>query len=273
MREAVGLLDASTLGKILVQGPDAGRFLDMIYTGRPSAIPEGRCRYGLVCDENGFLIDDGVVARVGAQTWLCHTTTGGADRIHAHMEEWLQTEWWEWRVHVFNLTEQFAQIAVAGPRARDLLERLGGMDFSREALPFLALAEGEVGGIPARVFRISFSGELSFELAVPANCGGELWDRLVEAGRDLGVTPYGTEAMHILRAEKGYIMIGEETDGTVIPQDLGLGWAIARKKDDYIGKRGQARPAMTDRRAGGWSGFRRRTARSCRRAATPRGRG
>ncbi len=245
VRERVGLLDASTLGKILVRGPDAGRFLDMVYTGRPSSIAAGKCRYGLICDENGFLVDDGVVARLGPDTWLCHTTTGGAERIHAHMEEWLQTEWWDWRVHVLNLTEQYAQIAVAGPAARTLLDRLAGLDLSPEALPFMHWAEGEVGGIRARVFRISFSGELSFEVAVPANRGGELWDALIEAGSEMGVTPYGTEAMHILRAEKGYIMIGEETDGTIIPQDLGLGWAIAGKKDDFIGKRGQMRPHMT----------------------------
>ena len=134
---------------------------------------------------------------------------------------------------------------MAGPAARTLLDRLAGLDLSPEALPFMHWAEGEVGGIRARVFRISFSGELSFEVAVPANRGGELWDALTEAGSELGVTPYGTEAMHILRAEKGYIMIGEETDGTIIPQDLGLGWAIAGKKDDFIGKRGQMRPHMT----------------------------
>ncbi|MFV0299917.1 MAG: sarcosine oxidase subunit alpha family protein [Paracoccus sp. (in: a-proteobacteria)] len=247
VRNAVGLLDASTLGKILVKGPDAGRFLDMIYTGMMSTLPVGKCRYGLVCSENGFLSDDGVVARLSEDSWLCHTTTGGADRIHAHMEDWLQCEWWDWKVHTANLTEQSAQIAVAGPRARELLQRLPGtIDLSPGALPFMAWAEGELAGIPARIHRISFSGELSFEIAAPAGRGLELWESLHEAGRDLGVTAYGTEAMHILRAEKGYIMIGDESDGTVIPQDLGLGWAISKKKPDYIGKRAQARSHMTD---------------------------
>ncbi|MCA8878373.1 MAG: sarcosine oxidase subunit alpha family protein [Rhodobacteraceae bacterium] len=245
-RENVGMLDASTLGKVLVKGPDAGKFLDLIYTNMMSSLKPGRCRYGLICSENGFLMDDGVVARIDDETFLCHTTTGGAERIHAHMEEWLQTEWWDLKVYALNLTEQFAQIAVVGPKARKVLESLGGMDLSREALPFMAWSEGELGGFPVRVYRISFSGELSFELAVPANRGRELWDRLIKAGAEHGVMPYGTEAMHVLRAEKGYIMIGEESDGTIIPQDLGLDWAISKKKADYIGKRAQMRSHMTD---------------------------
>ncbi|NDV01520.1 sarcosine oxidase subunit alpha family protein [Pseudoroseicyclus tamaricis] len=246
VRNSVGLLDASTLGKIVVKGPDAGRFLDMIYTGRPSSIAVGKCRYGLICNENGFLVDDGVVARLAEDTWLCHTTTGGAEHIHAHMEDWLQCEWWDWQVYTANVTEEWAQVAVAGPKARAVLESLGGMDVSKAALPFMTWAEGELGGLPARVFRISFSGELSYEIAVPADRGMELWEALLQAGAAHGVTPYGTEAMHVLRAEKGFIMIGEETDGTIIPQDLNLGWAIAKKKEDYLGKRAQERPHMAD---------------------------
>ncbi|MGR3485983.1 MAG: sarcosine oxidase subunit alpha family protein [Paracoccaceae bacterium] len=244
-RTKLGLLDASTLGKIVVKGPDAGRFLDMIYTNMMSTLKPGRCRYGLMCSDNGFLIDDGVVARLSGDAWLCHTTTGGADRIHAHMEEWLQTEWWDWQVHTANVTEQWAQIAVVGPNARRALERLGGMDVSAEALPFMAWAEGTLADIPARVFRISFSGELSYEVAVPASRGPQLWDAL-HALTDLSPMPYGTEALHVMRAEKGFIMIGDETDGTVIPQDLGLDWALSKKKDDYLGKRAHARSHMAD---------------------------
>ncbi|WP_298432034.1 sarcosine oxidase subunit alpha family protein [uncultured Jannaschia sp.] len=240
-REGLGLLDASTLGKILVRGPDAGRFLDMLYTNMMSSLKPGRCRYGLMCDENGFLIDDGVVARIDDQTFLCHTTTGGADRIHGWMEDWLQCEWWDWAVHTVNLTEQFAQIAVVGPKARAVLETLGGMDVSAEALPFMGWADGTLGGFDVRAYRISFSGELSYEIAVPATQGLALWEALHKAGAEFGATPYGTEALHVMRAEKGFIMIGDETDGTVIPQDLGLDWAISKKKDDYLGKRGQAR--------------------------------
>ncbi|UOA32258.1 Sarcosine oxidase subunit alpha [Sulfitobacter sp. DSM 110093] len=245
-RQNLGLLDASTLGKLIVRGPDAARFLDMMYTNMMSTLKPGKCRYGLMCNENGFLIDDGVVARLDEQTFLCHTTTGGADSIHAHMEEWLQTEWWDWKVHVVNATEHYAQVAVVGPNARKCLEKLGGMDLSREALGFMEWTEGELGGFKVRVFRISFSGELSYEIAVEAGQGQAFWDALLIAGHDLGVMPYGTECLHILRAEKGFIMIGDETDGTVIPQDLGLNWAISRKKDDYLGKRAQHRSHMQD---------------------------
>ncbi len=245
-RNSAGLLDASTLGKLIVKGPDAGRFMDMIYTNMMSTLAVGKCRYGLMCTENGFLSDDGVVARMDEDTWLCHTTTGGADRIHAHMEEWLQTEWWDWKVYVANVTEQFAQVAVVGPRAREVLAKLGGMDVSKEALPFMHWADGAIGRFSARVFRISFSGELSYEIAVPASQGMAFWEALLEAGAEFGITPYGTEALHIMRAEKGFIMIGDETDGTVIPQDLGLNWAISKKKDDFIGKRAFERDHMTD---------------------------
>jgi sarcosine oxidase subunit alpha len=245
-RTNVGLLDASTLGKLIVKGPDAGKFLDMLYTNMMSNLAIGKCRYGLMCTENGFLTDDGVVARIDEDTWLCHTTTGGADRIHAWMEDWLQCEWWDWKVYVANVTEQYAQVAVVGPKARQLLEKLGGMDVSKETLPFMQWADGTLGGFPVRVYRISFSGELSYEIAVAASQGRAFWDRLLKDGEEFGIMPYGTEGLHVMRAEKGFIMIGDETDGTVIPQDLGLGWAISKKKDDYLGKRAQERSHMAD---------------------------
>ncbi|MCT4553479.1 MAG: sarcosine oxidase subunit alpha family protein [Pelagimonas sp.] len=245
-RNSLGLLDASTLGKIIVKGPDAGKFLDMLYTNMMSTLKPGKCRYGLMCNENGFLIDDGVVARIDEDTFLCHTTTGGADNIHGHMEDWLQCEWWDWKVYTANVTEQYAQIAVVGPNARKLLEKLGGMDVSKEALPFMEWRDGELGGFPVRAYRISFSGELSYEIAVPASMGRAFWDLCHEAGAEFGATAYGTEALHVLRAEKGFIMIGDETDGTVIPQDLNMGWAISKKKEDYLGKRAQTRSHMAD---------------------------
>ena len=240
-REHLGLLDASTLGKIIVKGPDAGRFLDMLYTGVMSTLPVGKCRYGLMCNEQGFLSDDGVVARIDDDTFLCHTTSGGADRIHAWMEDWLQCEWWDWQVYTANVTEQYAQIAVVGPNARNLLQALGGMDVSKDVLPFMQWADGTLAGFSVRVYRISFSGELSYEIAVPASQGAAFWEACINAGANLGAMPYGTEALHVMRAEKGFIMIGDETDGTVIPQDLGLTWAISKKKADYLGKRGQER--------------------------------
>lgn len=245
-RTNVGLLDASTLGKIIVKGPDAGKFLDMIYTNLMSNLKVGHCRYGLMCTENGFLSDDGVVARLDENTFLCHTTSGGSDRIHAWMEEWLQTEWWDWKVYTANVTEQYAQIAVVGPNSRKLLEKLGGMDVSKEELPFMRFSEGTIGGIRVRPFRISFSGELSYEIAVPASDGQAFWDMCMEAGKEFGIQPYGTECLHVMRAEKGFIMIGDETDGTVIPQDLNMEWALSKKKEDFLGKRAHLRSHMSD---------------------------
>ncbi|GMG80799.1 sarcosine oxidase subunit alpha family protein [Paralimibaculum aggregatum] len=241
-RGHVGLLDASTLGKIAVKGPDAGVFLDRIYTNMMSTLKPGRCRYGLMCNENGFLFDDGVVVRTGADSFLLHTTSGGSDRVAGHLEEWLQTEWWDLEVYVQNVTDHWAQIAVAGPEARRLIEAAGtDADISADALPFMAFAEGTVAGCPARIFRISFSGELSYEIATPAGHGLALWQALHAAGEAFGAMPYGTEALHVMRAEKGFIMIGDETDGTVTPQDLGLHWAVSKKKDDFLGKRAQSR--------------------------------
>ncbi|MEP2717701.1 sarcosine oxidase subunit alpha family protein [Pseudophaeobacter sp.] len=250
-RENLGLLDASTLGKLIVKGPDAGKFLDMMYTNMMSNLKVGKCRYGLMCSENGFLMDDGVVARIDEDTWLCHTTTGGAESIHGWMEDWLQCEWWDWKVYVANVTEQYAQVAVVGPKARKVLEKIntlagGGMDLSKEALPFMEWRDGKIGGFNARAYRISFSGELSYEIAVAASEGQAFWDALMAAGKEFNVMPYGTETLHILRAEKGFIMIGDETDGTVIPQDLNLNWALSKKKEDYLGKRAHLRSHMAD---------------------------
>ncbi len=243
-RQSLGLLDASTLGKLVVKGPDAGKFLDMLYTNMMSTLKPGRCRYGLMCSENGFLMDDGVVARLDEDTFLCHTTTGGADSIHAHMEDWLQCEWWDWNVYVANLTEQYAQIGVVGPNARKTLEKLSDDDLSAEALPFMAWTDITLAGIKARAYRISFSGELSYEIAVDAGQGRALWDKLMEAGAEFGVTPYGTEALHVMRAEKGFIMIGDETDGTVIPQDLAWAGRSPRRK--------KTMSASARRRAASW---------------------
>ncbi len=245
VRHSAGILDATTLGKILVKGPDAGKFLDLMYTNMMSTLRPGRCRYGLMCNENGFLMDDGVVARLDEETFLCHTTTGGADHIHSWMEDWLQCEWWNFKVYTANVTDHFAQICVAGPDARKILEKLGGMDVSEDALSFMAWKDGRLAGLEVRVFRISFSGELSFEIAIPAAKGMDLWEAVLGAGQEFQLEPYGTEALHVLRAEMGFIMIGDETDGTVTPQDLGLDWAISKKKKDYLGKRAQERPYLT----------------------------
>lgn len=245
VRSGVGIIDATTLGKLIVKGPDAGQFLDLIYTNTISTLAVGRCRYVLMCNDAGYLFDDGVVVRLGADSFLCHTTTGGTERVHAWLEEWLQTEWFTLRVYVANVTEQWAQFAVAGPRSRELLQNLGdGVDFGDDSLPYLGMAEGTLRGAPARVFRISFSGELAYEVAVPAEYGASLWETLLDAGQAYGITVYGTEALHVMRAEQGFIMIGDETDGTVTPTDLGLSWAVSKKKPDFIGKRGMQMPHL-----------------------------
>jgi sarcosine oxidase subunit alpha len=238
VRNRVGILDASTLGKIEVKGPDAAELLDRIYTNTLSTLKVGRCRYGLMLNEMGFLIDDGVTVRIAEDHFLMHTTSGGAERVSAMLEEWLQTEWMTLRVFVTPVTEQWSQFAVAGPSARKTLEHLeGDIDFSAAGFPYMSMKTGTLSGCPVRVFRISFSGELSYELATPAGCGRALWDAVLDAGREFGIEPYGTEALHVLRAEKGFIVIGDETDGTVTPDDVGLGWAVAGKKRDFLGKR------------------------------------
>ncbi len=238
VRSKVGILDASTLGKIEIKGPDAGEFLNRMYTNMFSTLKTGKCRYGLMMNEMGFLMDDGVTAKLADDHYLMHTTSGGADRIAAWLEEWLQTEWYDLKVYVTPVTEQWAQFAIAGPKARKVLENLGGdIDLSHEALPFMSMTTGTIGGFPVRLFRISFSGELSFEIATPANFGQDLWDKILDAGKEFDIAPYGTEALHVLRAEKGFIVVGDETDGTVTPHDVGMSWAVSKKKPDYIGKR------------------------------------
>jgi sarcosine oxidase, subunit alpha len=240
-RDGAALLDASTLGKIEVSGPDAARFLDRMYINRWANLPVGRCRYGVMCRDDGMMFDDGVGTRLAPDRFFLTTTTGNAGAVLDWFEEWLQTEWPELDVFCTSLTEEFANLTLVGPGARQVLAALAPrLDLA--AFPFMAMREADVAGIPARVFRISFSGELSYELNVPAASGAALWERLIDAG----ATPYGTETMHVLRAEKGYFMVGQETDGSVTPLDLG----IAVKPDDFLGRRSLSRPdtARTDRK-------------------------
>jgi sarcosine oxidase, subunit alpha len=238
VRTKVGMLDASTLGKIEIKGPDAAEFLDRIYSNTFSTLKVGKCRYGLMMNELGFLSDDGVTVRLADDHFLMHTTSGGADRIGAWLEEWLQTEWTQYKVFVTPVTEQWAQFAVAGPHARDVLSKLKpDFELSNEAFPHMSFKQGTLGGYPVRVFRISFSGELSYEVATPANFGQGLWNALMDVGDEFGLSAYGTEALHVLRAEKGYIVVGDESDGTVTPIDVGLEGMVSKKKADFIGKR------------------------------------
>ncbi|MDX8049846.1 2Fe-2S iron-sulfur cluster-binding protein [Lentzea sp. BCCO 10_0798] len=250
-RESVGMMDGSTLGKIDVQGRDAGKFLDMLYTNMMSTLKVGRIRYGVMCGVDGMVIDDGTVIRVGEERYLVTTTTGNAAKILDWMEEWLQTEWPHLDVHCTSVTEHWATIPLVGPRSRDVLAAVApSLDVSNEAFEFMTWRDTEVAGVPARVCRISFSGELAYEINVTAWHGIAVWEALMAAGKQYGITPYGTETMHVLRAEKGYPIIGQETDATVTPQDLGMSWAVSKKKPDFIGKRSFARAEnnRTDRK-------------------------
>jgi sarcosine oxidase subunit alpha len=241
-RAGIGLLDASTLGKIDLQGPDAAELLNRVYTNAWSQLAVGRCRYGLMLGEDGMVFDDGVTTRLGEHHYLMSTTSGGAARVLAWLEEWLQTEWPELEVYCTSVTEQWATVALSGPDSRRLLAELAeGIDLAPDAFPHMSERQGSVRGVPARVFRISFTGELGFEIQVPASYGLEVWEACIEAGAKYGITPFGTETMHVLRAEKGYIITGQDTDGTVTPHDLGMDWIVALQKADFIGKRSLTR--------------------------------
>lgn len=245
VRDGVGIFDASTLGKIEVVGPDAAEFLNRMYVNGWSKLAPGKCRYGLMLKEDGFILDDGVVARLAEDRFHVTTTTGGAPRVLALMEDYLQTEWPDLDVFLTSVTEQWAVIALQGPRARDVLAPfVSDIDLGNEALPHMSVREGFVCGVPARLMRVSFTGELGYEVNVPADYGRAVWEALWEAGRELGITPYGTETMHVLRAEKGFIIVGQETDGTVTPDDVGLGGMVSKVKPDFVGKRSLARPDL-----------------------------
>ena len=240
-RAGVAVMDASTLGKIDIQGPDALEFLNRMYTNAFDTLKIGSCRYGLMCKVDGMVFDDGVVMHLGTDHWLTTTTTGGAAAVLDWMEEWLQTEWTDLRVRLTSVTDHWADVAVVGPRSRDVVRKLfPQVALDPESFPFMAIREGAKAGIPVRLHRITFSGELAYELWTPSWYGLALWEAVMAAGEPLGITPYGTEAMHVLRAEKGYIICGQETDGTVTPQDLGMSWIVSKKKA-FIGQRSQRR--------------------------------
>jgi sarcosine oxidase subunit alpha len=247
VRNACGVFDASTLGKIEVVGPDAAEFLNRMYVNPWSKLAVGRCRYGLLCREDGFVMDDGVVGRLAPDRFHVTTSTGGAPRVLAMMEDYLQTEWSDLQVWLTSTTEQWAVIALQGPKARAILSALvEGVDLSPQALPHMGVAEGRICGAPMRLFRVSFTGELGFEINVPADFGCRVWEAVWAAGQAHGLTAYGTETMHVLRAEKGFIVVGQDSDGTATPDDLGLSWAMAKTKPDFVGKRSLARPSMAN---------------------------
>ncbi|MYA36045.1 MAG: sarcosine oxidase subunit alpha family protein [Gammaproteobacteria bacterium] len=242
VRNSVGAMDASTLGKIDARGPDVVEFLERIYTHNVGRMKLGRCAYGIMLGEDGMVMDDGVMARLGENHFYLTTTTGGAARVLDWLELWLQTEWPELNVYLTSLTEHYSTIAVAGPNSRALLEALGcDIPLDKESFPFLTVRTANLAGMPVQLFRVSFSGELAFEINIGSHFAPDMWRKVMEAGREFDIAPYGTETMHVLRAEKGFVIVGQDTDGSVTPVDLGMNWLLSKEKD-FLGKRSLRRP-------------------------------
>jgi len=236
-RTSVGILDASTLGKIDLQGRDCKQLLNMLYTNSWNQLAQGRCRYGLMLNEHGMVFDDGVTTCLAENHYHMTTTTGGAARVMSWIEEWLQTEWPEMEAYATSVTEQWAVASLNGPNCHKVLEKLTCSSLDLESFPMMSMKEMIIANLSARVFRISFTGEPAFEINVPARYGMAMWQALMEAGEEFDICPYGTEAMHVLRAEKGFIIVGQDTDGTVTPIDLGMDWIVSKQKKDFLGRR------------------------------------
>ena len=242
VRNSLGVMDASTLGKIDACGPDVVEFLERIYTHNVGRMKVGRCAYGVILGEDGMLMDDGVMARTSEHRFYLTTTTGGAATVLDWMEKWLQTEWPELEVYLTSLTDHYSTIAAAGPDSRKLLEKLGcDVPLDRENFPFMTVRPALLAGMRVTLFRVSFSGELAFEINIDSNNALAMWRRIMEAGAEFGIAPYGTETMHVLRAEKGFVIAGQDTDGSVTPVDLGMNWLLSKDKD-FLGKRSLDRP-------------------------------
>ncbi|MDF7652023.1 sarcosine oxidase subunit alpha family protein [Pantoea sp. Acro-805] len=242
VRESVGVLDASTLGKIDIQGPDAREFLERVYTNKWAKLPVGRVRYGLMCRDDGMVFDDGTTSCLGQNHFLMTTSTGNAATVLEWLELWHQTEWPELQVYFTSVTDHWATITLTGPKARELLAEFCDIDLARDSFKFMDWREGKVADVPARVFRISFTGELAYEINVQANYALHVWRVLFEHGAKYNLTPYGTETMHVLRAEKGFIIGGQDTDGSMTPHDLGMEWCVGNDKPfSWIGKRSHSR--------------------------------
>jgi sarcosine oxidase, subunit alpha len=241
-RTSVGMMDATTLGKIEVCGTDAGEFLNRIYTNAFKKLAPGSARYGVMCTPDGMMFDDGVNLRLDERRYFLTTTTGNAAGVLDWLEEWHQTEWPTLDVIMTSVTEQWTTIAVVGPKSRAVVAKVTpDLDVTNDAFPFMTFRETTLAsGIPARVCRISFSGELAFEVNVSGWYGQQVWEDIYAAGEEFDITPYGTETMHVLRAEKGYPIVGQDTDGSVTPQDAGMEWVVSKVKD-FVGKRSYTR--------------------------------
>jgi sarcosine oxidase subunit alpha len=249
VRKSVGLLDGSPLGKLEIYGPDAAHFLDLMYVGTMSTLALGQARYGLLLNENGIVVDDGIVARLGPEHYWVNTTSAGVERTAASFEEWLQCEYPQLRVLITPVTSRWGNVTVAGPRAWDWLAS-AGLDpvLSPQSMPHMTIRDAAVDGVGMRVLRASFSGELGYEINLPADHVESLLERLWARAADFAAVPYGIEALEIMRTEKGYIHIGTDTDGTTLPQDIGFARAIDRKAANFVGRRSLLRPAARDPR-------------------------
>lgn len=236
VRERVGLIDVSTLGKLRLTGPGVPALLDRLYINRWQKLGVGRVRYGVMCNDEGVILDDGVTARVGEQEWYTTTTSSGAGTILEWIQWWVQSGWGE-GVHVTSLTEVNAAFNLAGPQARAVLQKLTGEDISNEALPYMHVRDMEVAGVPCRLLRIGFTGELSYEIHCPSGYGLHLWEALIEAGREFDIRPFGVEAQRILRLEKAHIIVGQDTDALTDPISADLAWAVKLEKSDFLGHR------------------------------------
>ena len=238
VRTNVGITDVTPLGKLDLRGPDIPKLLNLLYTNKWSKLPIGRVRYGMMCAEDGVVLDDGVTGRLGEDHYLMTTTSSGAGQIWQWVEMWLQTEHPDWQVHVTPVTTGFTSINIAGPKSRDLLERLvDDVDLSAEAFEYMNVRTGTIAGVPdCFMWRIGFTGELSFEVHVPAGFGLHVWEQLLEKGADLGVGPFGLEAQRIMRLEKGHFIVGQDTDGLTKAPTTGLTPLIKLDKDDFAGK-------------------------------------
>ncbi|NLU72651.1 FAD-dependent oxidoreductase [Streptomyces sp. HNM0575] len=237
VRESVGVIDVTPIGKLDLRGPDVPKLLEQLYVNKWQKLGLGRVRYGVMCAEDGVILDDGVTGRLGEEHYLMSTTSSGAAGVWEWVENWLQTEHPDWRVHVTPVTTAYASMNLAGPRSRELLERLvDDVDLSTEAFPYMRVRTGTVAGVPDCVFwRIGFTGELSYELHVPASYGLHVWEQLFAYGEDLGIRPFGVEAQRILRLEKGHFIVGQDTDGLTKGYSAGLDWAIKLDKADFAG--------------------------------------
>jgi len=234
VREAAGLIDVSTLGKLDIRGADSGKLLDKVYTHRFSDLRLGRVRYALMCDEGGIILDDGTISRLSGDRYFVTTTSGNLDFVHQWLEWYLVGTGWE--VHIANVTAGYGAMNLAGPKSRDVLRKLTECDLNSSSFPYMACREANVKGIPAILLRIGFVGETGWEIHCPAESAEGLWRSILDAGQEFGIRPFGVEAQRLLRLEKRHVIVGVDTDALTNPYEADMGWAVKLDKDNFVGK-------------------------------------